>query len=299
MRQLPYLNGLRAFEATARCGSIAAAAVELGVAPAAVSRMVRLLEARIGFKLFERAANRLVPTRAGRSYGDGIGEIFDSLVALTQRTASLARRPVLTVGVGPTFAIRWLIPRLAGFQKIAPDIDVRLTTGGANVPFADDWSCGIRLGQGDWPGLASVALFPADLTPVCTPALARGLKSPADLRPGTLLRVGHSPGDWPLWAKQAGVPRLAAAGSQFDYYGQALQAAVDGIGIAMGVRPYIDDDLRAGRLVAPFAVGVAKQQSWHLVYRANRGHDDALRRFESWIREQAAAKPKPVRRRAG
>jgi LysR family glycine cleavage system transcriptional activator len=148
MRRLPYLNGIRAFEAAARCGSFAGAAVELSVTPAAVSRMVRLLEDRLGVGLFERSANRLALTAAGRAYRIGLSPILDALVQLTDQVKAQSGR-VLTVGVGPTFAVRWLIPRLADFRRSAPDIDVRITTGGAAAPFADDWTCGIKLGEGN------------------------------------------------------------------------------------------------------------------------------------------------------
>ena len=221
---------------------------------AAVSRMVHLLEQRLGVALFERKANRLAMTSAGRAYQSGLTPIFDALASLTAQVTAPSSVRVLTIGVGPTFAMRWLIPRLADFRKDEPDIDVRITTGGAAAPFGDDWSCGIQLGDGDWPGLIAEPLFAADLLPVCAPRLAAQLKRPGDLRGPSLLRVAHSPDDWPLWLKAAGVARVTARGPEFQYYGQALQAAVDGLGIAMGIRPYIDDDLAAGRLVAPFAL---------------------------------------------
>ena len=177
MRQLPFMNGIKAFEAAARSGSFAKAADELHVTPAAVSRMVHLLEARLAVTLFERKANRLVPTPAGRAYQAGLTQLFDQLAALTDQVTAMGSARVLTVGVGPTFAIRWLIPRLADFQKHAPDIDVRFATGGEALPFSDDWTCGIKLGDGDWPGLTAAPLFKADLTPVCSPALAQAAEA--------------------------------------------------------------------------------------------------------------------------
>ena len=149
MRRLPFLNGVRAFEAAARAGSFAGAAEELHVSPAAVSRMVKLLEDRLGLALFERGANRLSLTPAGRTYQAGLTRILDELALLTDQVTATGRRRVLTVGVGPTFAIRWLIPRLADFRRHAPEVDVRITTGGASVPFDPDWSCGIALGDGN------------------------------------------------------------------------------------------------------------------------------------------------------
>src|ERR1700710_589986 len=182
MRRLLFLNGIKAFEAAARTGSFAAAGAELNVSPAAISRMVHLLEQRLGVALFERKANRLALTPAGRAYQNGLTPIFDALASLTAQVTTPVSVRVLTIGVGPTFAMRWLIPRLADFRKEQPDIEVRITTGGAAAPFGDDWSCGIKLGEGEWPGLVAEPLFAADLLPVCAPRLGQQLKRPGDLK---------------------------------------------------------------------------------------------------------------------
>jgi LysR family glycine cleavage system transcriptional activator len=288
MRRLPFLNGVRAFEAAARTGSFAKAADELHVTPAAVSRLVHLLEERIGAELFERKANRLAPTAAGRAYQAGLTPLFDTLANLTAQVSAMAGARVLTVGVGPTFAIRWLIPRLAQFQKVAPEIEVRFATGGAAAPFSDDWTCGITLGDGAWPGLVSERLFAADLTPVCAPALARRLKQVDDLKSATLLRVTHARDDWPRWLGAAGLSKLSAKGPEFEYYGQALQAALDGVGVAMGISPYIDDDVGAGRLVAPFRMSVPKGMHWCLIYREARRDEPGFAAFRKWMIAEAA-----------
>jgi LysR family glycine cleavage system transcriptional activator len=182
LRRLLFLNGIKAFEAAARGGSFAAAGSELNVSPAAISRMVHLLEERLGVALFERKANRLQLTAAGRAYQTGLTPIFDALASLTAQVTAPGALRVLTIGVGPTFAMRWLIPRLADFQKQEPAIEVRITTGGMAAPFGDDWSCGVKLGDGDWPGLIAEPLFAADLLPVCAPKFANALKRPADLK---------------------------------------------------------------------------------------------------------------------
>jgi LysR family glycine cleavage system transcriptional activator len=288
MRRLPFLNGVRAFEAAARSGSFAKAADELHVTPAAISRMVHLLEERLGVPLFERKANKLEATAAGRAYQAGLSPLFDTLAALTEQVKAMGRADVLTVGVGPTFAIRWLIPRLADLQKAVPDVEVRFATGGVAAPFSDDWTCGIQLGDGRLPGLVAERLFAADLTPVCTPAIAKRLKKPADLKGETLLRITHADDDWPKWFKAAGIARIPPHGPAFEYYGQALQAATDGVGVAMGIRPYIDDDIKAGRLVAPFALSVPKGMQWYLVYREARGGEPGFAAFRAWL--TAAAK---------
>ena len=224
-RRLLFLNGIKAFEAAARSGSFAAAGAELNVSPAAISRMVHLLEERLGVALFERKANKLALTQAGRTYQSGLTPIFDALASLTAQVTAPANLRVLTIGVGPTFAMRWLIPHLADFRKQEPNIEVRITTGGVAAPFADDWSCGVTLGDGNWPGLVAEPLFAADLLPVCAPKLAASLKRPGDLKGPSLLRVAHATEDWPLWLKAAGVTRVTARGTEFQYYGQALQAA--------------------------------------------------------------------------
>jgi LysR family transcriptional regulator, glycine cleavage system transcriptional activator len=298
LRRLLFLNGIKAFEAAARSGSFAAAGSELNVSAAAVSRMVHLLEDRLGVALFERKANRLALTSAGRAYQNGLTPIFDALASLTAQVTTPVSVRVLTIGVGPTFAMRWLIPRLADFRKEQPDIEVRITTGGAAAPFGDDWSCGIKLGDGAWPGLVAEPLFAADLLPVCTPKLAASLKRPGDLKGPSLLRVAHSPDDWPAWLKAAGVTRLTARGPEFQFYGQALQAALDGLGVAMGIRPYIDDDLAAGRLVAPFSQSVPKGMRWYLVYRSFQTEQRDFAAFRRWI-IRAAAGPAVARKPQG
>jgi LysR family glycine cleavage system transcriptional activator len=283
MRKLPFLNGIRAFEAAARAESFAKAGSELNVTPAAVSRMVMLLEQRLGVALFERKANRLVLTPPGRAYQAGLSQIFDQLANVTAQVTAMAGARVLTIGVGPTFATRWLIPRLAGFQKQEPEIEVRFATGGATLPYNDDWTCGIRLGDGRWPDFIAEQLFAAELTPVCSPATAKRLRAPEDLREATLLRVAHAPDDWTRWFKAADLSRIRVRGPEFEYYGQALQAAADGVGVAMGISPYVDDDLTAGRLVAPFPQSVPKGQQWYLIYRDGRKDETAFQAFRAWI----------------
>jgi LysR family glycine cleavage system transcriptional activator/LysR family transcriptional regulator of beta-lactamase len=287
MRRLPSLNGLRAFEAAARQGSFVAAGEELHVTQAAVSRMVRLLEARLGFALFERRPNGLALTAQGKALQPGLTAAFDAIAGITEQVAAMRTAPVLTLGVGPSFAVRWLIPRLATFYRQHPDIDVRLATGGAINPFKDDWTCGILLGNGDWPGYEAELLFSADLFPVCTPSIAQRLTSAALLAQETLLQVEHSPEEWPLWLAAAGVKlRANTVGPSFGNYAMVVQAALDGVGVAIGLRPYVEHDLASGRLVAPFTLSVPKGRAWYLVYRSFRLDDPCLVAFRGWLRLQ-------------
>ncbi len=284
MRRLPSLNGLRAFESAARLGSFAAAGEELAVTQAAVSRMVRLLEERLGYALFERHANRLALTWQGRTLLPGLTSAFDAIATLAGQVGSMSSARALTVGVGTSFAMRWLIPRLAGFQAQHPDIEVRIATGGAQQPIRDDWTCGIVLGGGRWPGYEATALFSADLFPVCSPALARRMKGPADLRHQTLLQVAQQPDDWPSWLRAARLKlRPEKRGPRFDNYALALQAAVDGLGVAIGLRPYVEDDIAAGRLVAPFPLTVPKGKAWYLIAAPARRDDPSFAAFRDWL----------------
>ncbi|MBI3504048.1 MAG: LysR family transcriptional regulator [Proteobacteria bacterium] len=297
MRRLPFLNGMRAFEAAARLGGFAAAATELGVTAAAVSRLVRLLELRMGTTLFERSANRLTLSPAGRTYRDGLGPILDRLAALTEQVAARDDSRTLTVGVGSTFAIRWLIPRLAAFRRHAPDIEVRLATGGFTVPYRDDWTCGISLGTGDRPGFVATRLFDAGLLPVCAPGFKPRPRTPAELSGKTLLRIAQAPEDWPHWLEAAGASRVRATGPTFDNYGLAIQAASDGVGIAVGIRPYVDDEIAAGRLVALFPLTVPMGRSWYLYHLPGREQEAPFATFAKWIVEAARKPTRKGRRR--
>ena len=298
MRPIPSLNGLRAFECAARLGSFTAAAAELSVTQAAVSRMVKVLESQLGYALFTRHANALVLTPEGALLGGDLTGAFNALGAAVRRVEAARGRPVLTLGVGPTFAMRWLIPRLAFFQQENPGIEVRVATSGAAAELRSDWSCSMRMGSSAAPGVVSVPLFSADLFPVCAPALLRRLATPADLARTTLLEVAHAPDDWALWLRAARLisdARAFTSGDafprrlRFDFYAFALQAAIDGLGVALGLQPYVADDLAAGRLVAPFRITVPKTQGWYLLHREGGDSAPALRAFIDWATTQAAA----------
>lgn len=289
MMSLPPLNGLRAFEAAARTGSYVAAAGELHVSASAISRLVKLLEQRLGTVLFERLPNGLVLTERGAVYLREVSSAFERIRAATERLQGAGS--ALLIGAGPTLAIRWLIPRLAAFQGANPEIDVRLSTAIADAdPLRPDWTAAIRIGDGSWPGLVSRFLFTADLFPVCGPALAKNLRKPRDLEGVTILRAANAPEDWPLWLAAAGVNESALKHARhFDYAAFALQAAVDGLGVAMARAPFVMDDLAAGRLVRPFRLAVPKGKGWYLVCRPGQAGNPALVAFRDWLVEQAAA----------
>jgi len=285
----PYLNGIRAFEAAARLGSLSAAAGELHVTPAAVSRLVKLLEGRMGVALFTRHANRLALTEAGTQYHQGLAPLLAGISRLTEAVAARANPGAIIVGVGATFAIRWLIPRLGRFQARHPGIEVRLATSTVALPHRPDWTCGIRLGDGRIEGLAATRLFDTALIPVAAPALAARLARPADLAQVPLLRVAHAPGDWPLWLAAAGAAEVTAAGPVFDVHGQAQQAAIDGLGVALGFPLYVAEDLAAGRLRAPFPLTVPRGDGWFLLHSPDRAAEPAFRAFRDWLLAECRA----------
>ena len=286
MSTLPPLNGLRAFEAAARHGGFAKAGQELNVSPSAISRLVKLLEDRLKTQLFVRLPNGLQLTARGAAYLTELTAAFDRIAQATER----ARAPSgLVIGAGPTLAMRWLIPRLMHFHEMHPKIEVRISTAIERAdPLAPDWTAAIRRGGGDWPGLDAHFLFKAELFPVCAPTVAKGLKSPADLARARILAAANAPDDWPAWLKSAKVAGVDLRRAQrFDYLAYALQAAVDGLGLAMARGAFVADDLAAGRLVQPFAHTVSHDKGWYLIHRPDRASDQALAAFKAWVALEA------------
>lgn len=288
-RRLPSLNGLRAFEAAGRHRSFTAAAKELNVTQTAVSRLVRLLEERLGFPLFRRHASALELTVQGQAFLSGLTDAFDSIARLTESVAAMRAGPVLTVGVGPALAVSWLIPRLASFYRDHPDVEVRMATGGASRPVRDDWTCTIRRDSAAWPGYTAEHLFPSTVVPVCTPHIASTLRSPEDLRGATLILASTMPNEWPRWFEAAGLraPLRAASEVSFESNAMAMQAVLDGVGVGIAQFPYVSDALAAGRLVAPFPIVADTGESWFLEYRAARRDDPALLAFRDWLHREA------------
>lgn len=279
------LKGLKAVEAALRLGSFVAAAQELNVTQTAISRLVKLVEGQLGQILFERHANSLVATVAGRSLGPLLNDAFNRLetaVDSVRRTAL----PGLSIAAGPTFAMRWLIPRLQRFQRQHAGIEVRLvTTIEDQVTLRPDWAATIRLSTAPMPGLVTEKLFSAALFPVAAPALAQHIQKLADLQHHTLLEVAHSPQEWLRWLAFSGLdPARFRRRLSFDYSAYAIQAALDGLGIALVRAPYVEDDLVAGRLLRLFELELSEPgRAWHLVYRVEALADKSFAAFRHWL----------------
>ncbi|MFE0758926.1 transcriptional regulator GcvA [Inquilinus sp. NPDC058860] len=283
MRPLPPLNAVRAFEAAARRGSFTAAAAELGVSHAAISRHVRGLEARLGVPLLLREGRGLAPTEAGRAFAAVVADAFDRLSQGMVVIAAEAGRGRLRLSVEPAFAGRWLVPRLGAFRKLHPGIDIELDPTLRLADFrADQTDLAIRYGRGGWPGLAVEKLMQVMDYPVCAPAVAAGLATPADLRGQTLLH-DESAQTWSLWLAAAGITGIdASRGPRFLDVALALDAAMAGEGVAMGDDVLCARDIAAGRLVRLFDVSVPRSWYW-LAMPEDRRLSPAAGAFRAWL----------------
>ncbi|RKP49497.1 transcriptional regulator GcvA [Trinickia fusca] len=290
MRRLPPLSALRAFEAAARQLSFTQAAAELCVTQAAISHQVRQLEDWLGFRLFERRGHALSLTDKGRIYLAELTPAFDLLARATMRVREKEDGP-LRITALPSFASRWLVPRLHGFQAQHPDIELKLTSSAELWNGMDDrFDVAIRSGIGRWPGMKSELIAREMLSPVCAPQVAAGppaLRCPDDLRYARLLHDTPKHG-WKTWSEQAGVPGLdGKTGLAFDDAALALQAAVQGQGVALGRLMLAADDLRSGLLVQPFDLAIANDYSYWLIYPSAKAERPDVAAFRLWLLGQA------------
>jgi LysR family glycine cleavage system transcriptional activator len=288
--RLPSLNGLRAFEAAARHLSFTLAASELNVTQTAISHQIRRLEEELGIRLFIRQNRALALTPEARDYLPGVRAAFNDLRLATDRLLRKDDDKVLTVSTLASLAAKWLLPRLADFQEANPDIDVRITTSTSLVDFQrDDVDAAIRYGRGQWPGVRADWLMADELFPVCSPSLLRGdkpLRQPEDLRGYPLLHTSNANSDdWRLWLTAAGLPADIAKqpGITFDMIFMTIQAAIDGIGVAMGRTSYVRDDITKGRLVVPFKIALPADAGFYLVSPEGRREAPKLAAFRQWM----------------
>jgi len=293
-RRLPPLNALRAFEAAARHLSFTRAAAELSVTQAAISHQVKALEERLGVKLFRRLSRGLVLTEAGQRFLPPVREAFDMLAAATERVVADDRAGTVTITVLPSFAAKWLVPRLLHFRAQHPDIEVRIIADDQLVDFSrDDVDLGIRYGRGDWDGLEIERLATEDVFPVCSPRLLEGvhpLRAPDDLRHHTLLHEDRLGFDWQTWLMAAGVEGVdVARGLEFSHASMALQAAIDAQGVALGRTPLVDDDLRDGRLVKPFDISLANDWAYYVVGPPGAWVRPKVAAVRDWLLAEARA----------
>lgn len=290
MSRLPSLNGLRAFEAAARHLSFTNAAAELNVTQTAISHQIRRLEQELGIRLFVRQNRALALTSEARDYLPGVRAAFNDLRLATDRLLRKDNEHVLTVSTLASLAAKWLLPRLSSFQDEHPGIDVRITTSSTLVDFRNgDVDAAIRYGRGHWPGLRADWLMSDELFPVCSPVLlggSRPLKCPQDLAQHTLLHTsGGYDDDWRLWLTAAGLPTDISEhpAATFDLIFMTVQAAIDGIGVAIGRTSYVEGDIASGRLVVPFRIALPADAGFYLVSPEARADSGKLAAFRQWL----------------
>jgi LysR family transcriptional regulator, glycine cleavage system transcriptional activator len=297
-RRLAHLNALRAFEATARLGSFVAAAAELAVSAAAVGQHVRALEDYFGVALFERRGRTLVLSQAARGVLPDVQEAFDRLASASNRLRDARLVTLLTVSMPPSLAAKWLIPRLERFRIAQPEIDLRLDTTDRLVDMSREGvSLAIRYGTGRYPGLSATLLMAEDVFPVCSPALlarARKLRRAEDLQhfklihDTTLERHAGFP-TWATWLKAAGTRGVdARRGLRIGSSIMALQAAIEGQGVALARSVIVASDLAEGRLVRPFDTALPTGYSYYLLQPRDTALSQGGAAFAQWLREEAA-----------
>jgi len=286
---LPSLNGLRAFEAAARHLSFTQAAAELNVTQTAISHQIRRLEEQLGIRLFVRRNRGLALTREAEAYLPAIRTAFEDLRQATARLRRPERDGMLVVSTMASLAAKWLVSRVAGFQDAHPGIEVRISTSSHLVDFRREAvDLAVRYGHGHWPGLRADWLMAEDIFPVCSPALLGGehpLRGPHDLVHHTLLHATVSREDWQLWLTAAGLPGALATrrGLSFDQSFMAYQAAIDGLGVALGRTRFVEADIAAGRLVVPFDLVLPAQAGFYVVAPEETADAPKIARFRDWL----------------
>lgn len=296
-RPLPPLNALRAFEAAARHLSLSVAANELNVTPAAISHQVRLLEDHIGLPVFERSGRGLVLTDAGaaglRDLREGFAHLSDAMDAI----ASLGEGGALSVSVAPSFAAKWLLPRLQSFERERPEFDVHVSASMQLVDFARDrFDVAVRYGAGGYSDVFFEKLLPESVVPVCSPALLGGavLRSARDLIGLTLLHDDSPDNDpscpnWDMWLRAAGVEDGDVdRGPRFNQGSLVIEAAVLGRGVALAKSTLAAADLQAGRLVRPIATERPVDFAYYFVTPRAKLNLPKVIYFRDWLRRQVA-----------
>lgn len=309
--RLPPLNALRAFEAAARLLSFKKAAAELHVTPAAVSHQIKALEQYMGVRLFRRLTRALELTPEGQAMLPRLGQGFEYLASAVEQVRKFSSGESLTVSAPPAFASRWLLPRLHRFATAHPQIELHLTSTldtvdsheAGNAPDIDaanatDNNCdvGIRFGSGQYPGFRVEPILSPSYVPACSPALLEGehpLRTPADLCYHTLLHddtvrdeIGRP--SWEEWLKRAGVSGVdAARGPRFNNAVLAIEAAIDGLGVVLALKPLITTDVAATRLVIPFAATVPSRYAYYLVTSKAVAVRRSAAQFRDWLLSEA------------
>ena len=297
-RRLPPLNALRAFEAAARHLNFSRAADELSVTPGAVSQQIQNLEDYVGAALFKRTPRGLLLTDAAQTALPALREAFDRLAeAASLLTAAVDGRR-LTLTAPPSFAAKWLVPRLGAFEQAHPQVDVWLSAGMELIDLgAGEVDVAIRYGAGRYPGLEVRRLISETVIPVISPDLIKEqpLDRPEDLKNHVLLHDGSpdlddSCPDWPMWLAARGVRGVdGLRGPRFNQSSLVIEAAANGRGVALAKRTLAQADLESGRLVAPLQIATAVDFAYYLVHPKAKGRLPQVKAFINWIEAEAQA----------
>ena len=284
------LNALRAIEIVARRGALAPAAEELGVTIGAVSQHLRRAEDRLGMELFARTPQGIKPLPALMQVlpqlTGGFTQLQDGLASLTG-----AHEGVLNVTVGSVFASRWLIWRVNKFSALYPGLEVRLTVTGAMLDLSrPDIDCGVRYGDGTWPGVDVSLIGGQDYQPVCSPLIRDRVKSPADLAHVPVIADQTSMLDWPAWLTKAGLdPALPLNGPVYSDASLAFDAAISGQGILLAADMMTADAVSDGRLIRPFDLPVRGKRGYFLATAKGRREPKKLGFFRDWLAAEVPA----------
>jgi DNA-binding transcriptional LysR family regulator len=282
------LGSLRVFDAVCKAGGVQRAAVQLHVTPGAVSQQIRQLETTLGVALFRKAGREIELVEAGRDLAQRIGDLFDRMEAAVGEFVDQNRPGRIRLRVLPSVATKWLLPRLGSFCAAYPEVEVDLATVTRNeeVQSLADVSFVVRQGHGRWPGLQADLLFEDALLPACSPAVAETIRNRQDLLNATLLYTTMRPDAWSIWFDSAGMRgttsprRILLANTAL-----CLQAAADGVGVAMVQQAYVLDDLASGRLVVPIGHVARTGDGYYLVCDPRRRDSYPLLEFREWVRE--------------
>jgi len=289
----PPLGTLRAFRAAAHCLSFTRAAQELHVTQAAISHQIKSLEESLGVALFVRGNRSLSLSDQGTQFLPYIDQMFLLLDQGLKQVSAKDNGATLTVTLLPSFASRWLVPRLGLFLKANPNIDFRLAPSRNITNFqTEDIDLAIRYGSGSYPGLLSIHLMDEEIFPVCSPSLMLGksaLGTPDDLRHHVLLHDdGH--GDWRKWLVAANVTQVdPGKGPVYTDSAMAVQSAIEGDGVALARSQLVKDDIARGLLIKPFDITQPSNFSYYIVYPEERSPSPPMQAFISWLQDQAMA----------
>ncbi|MDE2385889.1 MAG: transcriptional regulator GcvA [Alphaproteobacteria bacterium] len=297
----PGLRALRSFHAAARHLSFTKAADELGVTPAAISHQIKEIEDQLGVSLFLRTSRSMALTREGEILATASAESLEMLGRAIKRIKRLEARNQLKVSASASIAAKWLVPRLDSFLEIAPGADVRVdvSTSSAALDFErEDIDIAIRFGDGKYPGLEATLLFQDTVFPVCSPSIITPetpLKQPRDLLKHKLIHLDYEAQgtpwpNWKMWMAAAGIKDFDdRSGLHFRQTSLTVQAAIDGMGVALGDSNLVADDLAAGRLVKPFALALRAppQFAYHVVTPRLPSTNPLVALFRDWCLKQA------------